>query len=92
MIITRVVCYPNDIVDIGVIATARSCRFLGWHRLFKARATTAVQDAVHASAFEFGLARHAIVGPVPAYTQVKPSNQLSGSAVDQKLQGAPVNV
>jgi len=92
VIAIRAVLYLDDIADIDIIAMVRSCRLLGRHCLFRAQATTTVHDAVHTSAFEFRLAQRAIVGPVHAYTQVEPLNQLLGSAVDQKLQDAPVNI
>ena len=51
-----------------VVAVAHSYQWelLGWHhRVFRVRATTtAVHDAARASAFQSGLARRAIVGPV----------------------------
>ena len=92
VIAIRAVLYLDDIADIDIIAMVRSCGLLGRHCLFRAQATTTVHDVVHMSAFEFRLAQHVIVGPVHAYIQVEPSNQLLGSAVDQKLWDAPVNV
>jgi len=92
VIIIQAVLYLDDIAHVDIVAMARSCRLLGRHHLFRAQATTTVHDAVHASVFEFGLTQGVIVGPGNAYTQVEPSNQLLGSAVDRKLRDAPVNV
>jgi hypothetical protein len=78
---------------------ARACQWeLGWRRLglFRVRATTtaAAHDAAGASAFEFGLARRAIVGPSVNTYEVGPSINFSGSAVDRRneLCDSPVNV
>ena len=88
MIVIRAIRYLDNVVDIG-IPVARSW-VLGRPHLFRVRATT-VHDAAHTSAFEFGLARRAIVGPVHA--QVGPSINLgecSGSKAPWRTGQRPI--
>ena len=89
------------------MAVARSClwELLGWHhRVFRVRATTtAVHDPARASAFQSGLARRAIVGPVRAACNTRAHTKVGLAPVNsnvfrevrvdkRKLHGAPVYV